>query len=243
MMFPQGREVVVGLLHEALPASTLVVAIDPGKVTNRVWLSSGEAGPVVPPLSLPVLRPSLDELHRLVVDHTGSNAPGFAIEATRALHQAWMRELNQRLPGTMRIFAPSETAAARAQLGSRRFKTDDRDCAALTYLARQGQGRAVPDQVQDGLAAAVRHRRGLIGEHKVAQQRLHDQLHALCPGLAAPEGHGRALPVDSVIGQAVLDCAAAFAGRPPAVRSLRARARGRVLTSEAEFWVQRWRAC
>jgi hypothetical protein len=33
----------VGLLHEALPASTLVVAIDPGKVSNRVWLTSGAA--------------------------------------------------------------------------------------------------------------------------------------------------------------------------------------------------------
>jgi hypothetical protein len=65
------------------------------------------------------------------------------------------------------LFAPSETTAARAQLGSRRFKTDDRDCAALTYLARQGQGRLVPDQVQDALTAAVRHRRGLIAEHKV----------------------------------------------------------------------------
>ena len=41
----------------------------------------------------------------------------------------------------------------------------------------------------------------------------------------------------------MLDCAAAFAGRPPAVRSLRARARGRVLTREAEFWVQRWQTC
>ena len=46
-----------------------------------------------------------------------------------------------------------------------------------------------------------------------------------------------------MIGQAVLDCAAAFAGRPPSVRSLRARAHGRVLTSEAQFWVERWRAC
>jgi transposase len=209
----------VGLLQEALPASTLVVAIDPGKVSNRVWLSTGEAGEVAPPLSLPVLRPGLEQLHRLVVDHTGDRGPVFAIEATGGLHQAWMRELNQRFPGSVRLFAPSETTAARAQLGSRRFKTDDRDCAALTYLARQGQGRVVPDvvpdQVQDALAAAVRHRRGLIGEHKVAQQRLHDQLHALCPGLAAPDGHGRALQVDSVIGQAVLDCAAAFAGRPP----------------------------
>jgi transposase len=233
----------VGLLHEALPASTLVVAIDPGKVSNRVWLSTGEAGTVVPPLSLPVLRPGLDQLHRLVVEHTGTSDPVFAIEATGGLHQAWVRELNQRFPRSVRLFAPAETAAARAQLGSRRCKTDDRDCAALTYLACQGQGRPVPDQIQDVLAAAVRHRRGLVTEHKVAQQRLHDQLHALCPGLAAPEGHGRALSVEGVIGQAVLDCAAAFAGRPPSIRSLRARARGRVLSSEAEFWIHRWRTC
>ena len=122
----------MGLLHEALPASTLVVAIDPGKVSNRIWLSTSEAGSVVPPLSLPVLRPGLDELHRLVIDHTGASAPVFAVEATGGLHQAWVRELNQRFPRSVRLFAPSETAAARAQLGSRRFKTDDRDCAALT---------------------------------------------------------------------------------------------------------------
>src|SRR3712207_3391927 len=206
-------------------------------------MSTGEVGAVVPPLSLPVLRPGLDQLHRLVIEHAGAAGPVFAIEATGGLHQAWVRELNQRFPRSVRLFAPSETAAARAQLGSRRVKTDDRDCAALTYLARQGQGRVVPDEVCDALAAAVRHRRGLIAEHKVAQQRLHDQLHALCPGLAAPNGHGRALLVDSVIGQAVLDCAAAFAGRPPGARSLRARAHGRVLASEADFWLDRWRTC
>src|SRR4051812_50061499 len=125
---------------------------------------------VVEPLSLPVLRPGLETLQRLVLKHSDGGDPVFAIEATGGLHQAWVRELNQRFPGSVRLFAPSETTAARAQLGSRRFKTDDRDCAALTYLARQGQGRVVPDVVQDALAAAVRHRRGLIGEHKVAQQ-------------------------------------------------------------------------
>src|SRR3954453_1649913 len=98
MMFPQGREVVVGLLHEALPASTLVIAIDPGKVSNRVWLSTGESGEVVPPLSLPVLRPGLEQLHRLVVDHSGAGSPVFAIEATGGLHQVWMRELDHRYP-------------------------------------------------------------------------------------------------------------------------------------------------
>jgi Transposase len=233
----------VGLLHEALPASTLVVAIDPGKVSNRVWVSSSAAGMAVEPLSLPVLRPGLEALQRLVLEHLDGGDPVFAIEATGGLHQVWVRELDQRFPGSVRLFAPSETTAARAQLGSRRFKTDDRDCAALTYLARQGQGRRVTDRIDDALAAAVRHRRGLVVERKVAQQRLHDQLNALCPGLSAPVGHGRALKLEGVIGQAVLDCAVAFAGRPPSVRSLRSRAHGRVLASEAQFWVDRWRAC
>ena len=52
-----------------------------------------------------------------------------------------------------------QTTAARTQLGSRRFKTDDRDCAVLTSLARQGQGGLVADRIEDALAAAVRHRR------------------------------------------------------------------------------------
>jgi transposase len=233
----------VGLLHEALPASTLVIAIDPGKVSNLVWMSSSAAGMAVEPLSLPVLRPGLEALQRLVVDHVGNTDPVFAIEATGGLHQVWVRELNQRYPGSVRLFAPSETTAARAQLGSRRFKTDDRDCAALTYLARQGQGRLVANGVDDALATAVRHRRGLVAERKVSQQRLHDQLNALCPGLSAPVGYGRALKIEGVIGQAVLDCAVAFAGRPPSVRSLRSRARGRILDRDAEFWVDRWRSC
>ena len=101
----------------------------------------------------------------------------------------------------------------------------------------------VTDRIEDALAAAVRHRRGLVAERKVAQQRLHDQLNALCPGLSAPVGHGRALKLEGVIGQAVLDCAVTFAGRPPSVRSLRSRAHGRVLDSEAQFWVDRWRTC
>src|SRR5450759_4923887 len=36
------------------------------------------------------------------------------------------------------------------------------------------------------MRAAVRYRRGLVAERRVAQQRLHDQLNALCPGLSAP---------------------------------------------------------
>jgi transposase len=221
--------------------SALVVAVDPGKVSNRVWLTSGERGLIGEPVSLPVLREGVDTLSRLVAASGVAGPPIIGVEATGGLHRAWVAELERRWPGSVRLFAPSETQAARAQLGSRRHKTDDRDCAALVWLLRQGAGRPVAQGTVEALVGAVRHRRGLVTERKVLQQRLHDQLQALCPGLSAPAGHGRALNLAEATGQAVLACAAAFAGRPPTVRSLQARAPGRLTRASAQFWLDRWR--
>jgi hypothetical protein len=72
------------LLRRSLSPVTLVVAVDSGKVSNRVWLSTDAAGLVAEPLSLPVLRPGLEELDRLVRRHAGAEPPVFAIEATAA---------------------------------------------------------------------------------------------------------------------------------------------------------------
>lgn len=232
---------MVELLRQAVPVSALVVAVDPGKVSNRVWLTSGAAGLIGEPVSLPVLREGVDRLAGLILASGVAGPPTIAVEATGRLHQAWVAELERRWPGSVRLFAPSETQAARAQLGSRRHKTDDRDCAALVWLARQGAGRAVARDSLEGLIGAVRHRRGLVADRRVLQQRLHDQLQALCPGLSAPAGHGRALALDDPTGQAVLACAAAFAGRAPTMRSLQARAPGRLTKATAGFWVDRWR--
>jgi len=93
----------------------------------------------------------------------------------------------------------------------------------------------------EALLGAVRHRRQLVVARRVAQQRLHDQLNALCPGLSAPVGHGRVLELEDPSGRAVLACAVAFAGRAPSTRSLRARAPGRLSDTNARFWVQRWK--
>jgi len=190
---------------------------------------------------LPVLREGVDVLAGLIGASGVAGAPRIAVEATGRLHRAWVAELERRWPGSVRLFAPSETQAARAQLGWRRSKTDDRDCAALVWLARQGAGRPVAHDTLEGLIGAVRHRRGLVADRRVLQQRLHDQLQALCPGLSAPAGHGRVLAVEDPTGQAVLACAAAFAGHPPTVRSLQARAPGRLTKATARFWVDRWR--
>ena len=232
----------MSMLGVALDPATVIVAVDPGKVLNRVWVSNG-AGLLTEPVSLPVSREGVQVLERLLAGRDAAE-PVIAVEATGDLHRSWVSELERRHPGSVRMFAPSETRAARTQLGSARFKTDDRDCAALTYLARQGRGRRYDQEsAVDALRAAVRHRRGLVSDRKVTQQRLHAQLNALCPGLSAPTGHGRALAVASPTGLAVLGCAAAFAGRPPRLRSLMARAPGRITQATAEYWVHRWRGC
>jgi hypothetical protein len=204
---------VSSLLQEALPAETLVVAVDPGKVANRVWLASGACGLIGDPVSLPTLRDGVDELERLVARSGVAGAPLIAVEATGSLHRAWTAELERRFPGRVRVLAPSQTQAARAQLGSRRFKSDDRDCAALVWLARQGLGRRPEEPALEALLGVVRHRRQLVAELEVLRQRLHDQLNRLCPGLSAAQGHGRVLQLLQPSGRAVLACAAAFAGR------------------------------
>jgi transposase len=231
----------MSMLGVALDPATVVVAVDPGKVMNRVWVSNG-TGLLEEPVSLPVARAGISALEAILAAHAGERV--IAIEATGSLHRAWAAELERLHPGALRVFAPSETRAARTQLGSGRFKTDDRDCAALTYLARQGAGRPQAEESAiDTLRAAVRHRRGLVADRKKAQQRLHDQLNALCPGLSAPAGHGRGLPIETPTGQAVLACAVAFAGRPPQSRSLIVRAPGRLTNANAEYWSARWRGC
>jgi transposase len=234
---------VSGLLREPLAVETLVVAIDPGKVANRVWIVSGERGLLHEPVSLSTLRDGVDELVRLIGVSGGTDEPLIAVEATGSLHRAWTAELERRFPGRVRLLAPSETQAARAQLGSRRFKSDDRDCAALVWLARQGLGRLPDEPALEALLGVVRHRRQLVAELKALRQRLHDQLNRLCPGLSAPQGHGRALDLLRPSGRAVLACAVAFSGRAPTLRSLLARAPGRLARSNAEYWQERWRAC
>jgi transposase len=234
---------VASQLQRAVPLETLLVAIDPAKVRHRVWLASGEFGLIGDPVSLPAFREGVDELARLIASTGVAGEPLIGIESTGSLHQAWTAELERRFPGRVRLLAPSETKAARVQLGSRRFKTDDRDRAALVWLLRQGLGRLPEPSVLEGLLGAVRHRRQLVAELKVLRQRLHGQLNALCPGLSAPRGHGRVLDLLRPSGQAVLACAAAFAGRPASVRSLLARAPGRLSRNSAVYWAQRWRRC
>jgi len=68
---------VVELLRQAIPAAALVVAVDPGKVSNRVWLTSGERGLIGEPVSLPALREGIDTLAGLIA------ASGWPVDRAR----------------------------------------------------------------------------------------------------------------------------------------------------------------
>ncbi len=85
-----------GLLRGELPASSLIVAIDPGKAFNRVWLTSGERGLIGAPVSLPVLRDGVDELERLIAASGVDGPPVIGLEATGSLHRAWAAEIERR---------------------------------------------------------------------------------------------------------------------------------------------------
>jgi hypothetical protein len=73
----------VDLVSAQLPASTLVVAIDPGKVSNRVLLASGERGLIGEPISPSVQRDGVEELCRLI-ESTGAAQTVVALESSCA---------------------------------------------------------------------------------------------------------------------------------------------------------------
>src|SRR3954465_6310721 len=147
----------------------------PRKAFNRVWLTTGERGLIGEPVSLPVLGDGVDELERLIGASGGPGRPG-SVWAAGPLHRGGATEIERRWPGSLRLFAPSETTAARAQLGSRRVKTDEPGCAALIGRLRRGAGRPAEPEVVAAMLGTVAHRRQLVDARRVLQQRLHDQL-------------------------------------------------------------------
>lgn len=75
------RRRFMAILEVALEPATVVVAVDPGKVLNRVWISNG-AGLLEDPVSLPVSREGVGRLERLLGAHAAAEGPVIAIEAT-----------------------------------------------------------------------------------------------------------------------------------------------------------------
>lgn len=114
------------LLRREVPASSLV-AIDPGKALNRVWLTSGERELIGEPVSLPVLCDGVDELERLIAGSGAAGRPVIGLEATGGLHRPWAAAVRcavtsrQRRHGPLAAPGPSTgkgTSATTEMLGA-----------------------------------------------------------------------------------------------------------------------------
>lgn len=77
----------MSVLGVALDPSTVIVAVDPGKAVNRIWVSNG-TGLLEEPVSVPVSREGITALERVLRVHAAGE-PVIAIEATGSLHRSW----------------------------------------------------------------------------------------------------------------------------------------------------------
>jgi hypothetical protein len=131
----------VDLVSAELPAKTLAVAVDPGKISNRV-LRAG-TGLIGEPVSLSVQREGIDELCRLI-ESTGASETVVAIEATGSLHAPWAAEPERRLPGSLaslrRLNPGCPRPAGLAALQGRTTATAPLSCRSRARAARVRPG-------------------------------------------------------------------------------------------------------
>jgi transposase len=91
----------MSMLEVALDPATVIVAVDPGKVLNRVWVSNG-TGLLTEPVSLPVSREGVGLLEHLLAERADGE-PVIAVEAAGDLHRSWVTEMERRHPGSVRM--------------------------------------------------------------------------------------------------------------------------------------------
>jgi hypothetical protein len=118
----------MSMLEVALDPATVIVAVDPGKVLNRVWVSNG-AGLLAEPVSLPVSREGVHVLERLLAERDAAE-PVIAVEATGDLHRSWVSELERRHPGSVRM-------SRRRKPGLRECNWDRHGLRQMTATARR----------------------------------------------------------------------------------------------------------
>ncbi len=190
-----------------LDPATVIVAIDLAR-RSRVWISNG-AGLLADPMSLSVSREGISQLE-LALNKHASRCARDRDRGDGQLHRPWVTELERLHPGSVRLFAPSETKSARTQLGSGRFKTDDRDCAALTYMARQGGGRRYGHESSVEALRARSASTRVGGRPQGRSAAVARPAQCTLSRIVSALGSWSILAVETPTGLAVLACAAAF---------------------------------
>src|SRR5262249_56514967 len=158
------------------------------------------------------------------VEHTRPGLDDFAARIRRAIADHDLRDAIVAIERTGHYHRPIQRAAVAAglearivhPLASRQFrlpadpgnKTDDTDLAAICRAAVNGFGLIDPvlDDVHASLRLLTRHRRDLVRTHAPLRNRIHVELDARLPGLAAATGdifaHEPALVIARRLGSA-----------------------------------------
>ena len=178
-------------VQQAGPEHFGIVAVDCAKARSKWMLTDFYGNVLIGPTPVEHTRPGLDD---------------FTARIRRALAEHDLRDTVVAIERTGHYHAPVRRAAVAAglearivhPLASRQFrrpadpgtKTDDTDLFAIQRAAVNGFGLIEPalDEVHAPLRLLARHRRDLVRTNAALRNRIHVELDALLPGLAAALG-------------------------------------------------------
>lgn len=186
-----------------------IVAVDCAKARSK-WMLSDFYGNIL--------------IQTTVVEHTSRGLGDFTARIRRAMADHDLRDLIVAIERTGHYHAPIKRAAVAAglearivhPLASKQFrlpadpgnKTDETDLLAIQRAAVNGFGLIEPatDETHTCLRLLARHRRDLVRKNASLRNRIHVELDALFPGLAAAVGdifdHEPALVIARRLGSA-----------------------------------------
>lgn len=138
-----GQGEFLRLMDRAGPARTVLVGVDVGKFDALALIADGRGEilgePVVFGLDVPGVA-ALEAAVRQACSVRSASLVRFGVEACGHYHRLLVHRLRSAGWDTVDL-SPAQVHAARAQMGYRRLKSDQRDAAAMIELLIRGAGR------------------------------------------------------------------------------------------------------
>ena len=171
--------------------STVVVAVDVGKRSFAVSVSTADRQRLLGPVEVAMTRPGLDRL----VEQVRAVLPGadcavrVGVEAAGHYHQPLVIAASWPEGWQVWELNPAHVTEQRRVMGRRRVKTDAIDLEAITELLLAGRGQPVTDRQQvlgevlGELAAWAAHRTRRVAARTATKNQLLGQLDRAFPGL------------------------------------------------------------
>lgn len=150
------------LMERAGPSRTVLVGIDVGKFDALALVADGRGELLAEPVTFGLDEPGVAALEAAVSrarSMRSATLVRFGVEACGHYHRLLVHRLRAVGWDTVDL-SPAQVHAARAQMGYRRLKSDQRDAAAMIELLIRGAGRtgANTDEAMAQLQAWVGHR-------------------------------------------------------------------------------------